>query len=168
MLEIDPTPEERREAELLARALEGGRDGANPDSVAVARLLAAVRGGTGTDEMSRRRLRNELVATASWRPRRAWALAVAAAAVLGIGLAAREAARMNGPRLASVTPSLPFLDQRESQARQAVEMLLAKSAAASVEDDPLRSAVDAQYTRRLDFVRKARLSGLLATSGGRS
>jgi hypothetical protein len=82
MKDEDPTPEEQREAEALARALDGGAGDPPADALATAGLLRYAR-GEGLDPTRAAALR----AKARPRPRRRWVwvvapLAVAAALIL--------------------------------------------------------------------------------------
>jgi hypothetical protein len=111
------TSEEAQAARRLAEAIDGGATvGADPEELAVVRLLEAVSGAAASDEIAARRLRNELTARASRRRRLGTArrIAAVAAAVAGVTLLSVFLLR------SSVRPSESVLVAREEAARAVV------------------------------------------------
>jgi hypothetical protein len=119
-----PSPEEERQAALLARALEGRpAPGADPESLAAARLLSTFAEGP-VDEVSRRRFRRALVVEATPKLRKTRFVLRTAAAAAAVLLAAFGTARLLLPG----QPSEALLATREAEARKAVAELATLSA----------------------------------------
>jgi hypothetical protein len=144
ILDSRPDDQERRAAALLAEALESHAPGsADPEALAVARLLAAVGGGAVDDEVSRRRLRNRLTARHGRRPH-VWLQVAAAAALVG---AAALAVLFSRP---SLPPSAELVAVRERAARDAVAGISAPAEAQASNDERAASVLDSAWRERFD------------------
>jgi hypothetical protein len=159
----DPvSAEEAAVARSLAEALEGGNgSGADPDSLAVARLLASLRESPRDDLAARRgALRVAAAARAAARRRRArhFLAPLAAAVVLAAGLAGRR------PAGALVTEDL--LVQREAAAREALEELVSDSQDADAER--VRALLDQVTASRFEKLRRQRVAELAGLVGSTS
>ena len=111
------TSEDVQAARRLAEAIDGGATaGADPEELAVVRLLEAVSGAAASDEIATRRLRSGLTARATRRLRLGTArrAAAVAAAVAGVTLLSVFLLR------SSARPSASVLVAREEAARAAV------------------------------------------------
>jgi hypothetical protein len=133
--------DEETAARALAEALETGvPGGADPRSLSVAHLLASLSPGVAEGDLAARRLRKELVGSASRRTRRVAALRWVAAAALLVAV-------LGGTRL--WRPGRPsdenLLAQREAAAREAIAAIALhgagelKSARLSAQLDALRA-----------------------------
>jgi len=115
-VEQSVTAEEVQAARALADVIEGkAEDGADVEALAVVRLFEAL-SASATDETATRRLRNELAARATRRPRAGLARHAAAIAA-GIGFAALLGALL---LRSSVRTRESVLAAREGAARAAV------------------------------------------------
>jgi len=142
--ERTPTAGEIRAAELLTRALDGCEPaGVDMDALRAARLLQAL--APDVDDVSRRRLRSQLVADAALRPRRLMArrrLAVAAtaAALLVCVLVLRQGTH----------PTRQMLMEREREAGLAVAAVAHGWSRDAAVDERFASLFDQQWRDRLD------------------
>lgn len=154
--ETVPTREEELAARRLAAALEGDeRSGADPEALAVARLLQAVADDSApVDELARVRSRRSLAGAASGTRRRLRTLVRLAAAAAVVAALALPLRRTVVPEAATAD-----LEARQAQARAAVARLLSDSAAGR-EPSRLDSLLESRRTALWASVSDARLESL--------
>lgn len=162
-LSFDPdavTPEERDEAERLARALDGEPTEVD-ETLAAAHLLISLR-DVPADDVARRRLRRQLVAQAGHARRRT--RAAVAAGLLAAAAAALLFAVL-GPHKRPPS-SEALLAEREIAARRAIAPLLA--AESNIESTRLERTFDELEAARLSEWQTRQITKLLETTGTRS
>jgi hypothetical protein len=112
MSEPEPTPEELREAEALARALEGGRSaGAAPERAAAALLAYSHHGGLSPEAKARGVVEVTRLRGARWR----WSVRAGA---LAVSVAAAALVVVYWPRMPSSLPP-PDVELLRAQSRAA-------------------------------------------------
>jgi hypothetical protein len=127
MKDDEPTPEEQREAEALARALEGAPSDSAPPPEAL-EVAALLRHGGGDLDPARARAVADRVRPVVRRPRRRWLLVLAPLAMGAAALVVLPVMRRPTlPRLAALPPPAPALLAAQAQAArgqgQALEAL---------------------------------------------
>jgi hypothetical protein len=150
-----PTPEEETAARRFAEALESAAAGPDRD-LAAARLLQALGASGRRDDLASRRLRRELVRATGRRQRMQRVRMLAAASVL---LAAGATTFLLGRHGAPQGDASIAL--RESQARAAVERLLAEGAP---ETARLSTLTETLRVARLDSLWEQRRESVLSSS----